>query len=73
MRIFNSLGSNYTYATAMRTIFSSGSETKRRELITYLEKRYDGRAFLTYKGREALLLALNALPQKGSVAINGFT
>ena len=73
MRIFNSLGSNYNLATAMRVLFSFGGDSKRRELTSYLEKRYGGKATLLYKGREAILLALNALPEKGPVAMNGFT
>ncbi|OGG91998.1 hypothetical protein A3H16_03945 [Candidatus Kaiserbacteria bacterium RIFCSPLOWO2_12_FULL_53_8] len=72
MNIFNSLGSNYTFSSAMRILFSTGGTKTQKELISYLEKRYRGKAILTYKGREALALALSALP-KGAVAMNGFT
>jgi dTDP-4-amino-4,6-dideoxygalactose transaminase/lipid II:glycine glycyltransferase (peptidoglycan interpeptide bridge formation enzyme) len=73
MNIFNSLGSNYDFSAALRILFSSGGNAKSRELVAHLEKRYGGKAILTYKGREALTLALSALPEKGGVAMNGFT
>lgn len=73
MNIFNSLGSNYTFATALRFLCSWGTDASRRELVEYLEHRYGGKGVLTYKGREALVLALSALKEKGAVAITGFT
>ncbi len=72
MNIFNSLGSNYSFTDALRVLFTRGSERARHDLTHYLEKRYGGRVVLTYKGREALTLALNAL-RKGAVAVNAFT
>ncbi|MEK7133499.1 MAG: peptidoglycan bridge formation glycyltransferase FemA/FemB family protein [Patescibacteria group bacterium] len=77
MNIFNSLGSNYTLSSAIRILFSTGDTSAQQKLIEYLEARYGlpgqgGRAILTYKGREALFLAIAALPQ-GAIAINGFT
>jgi dTDP-4-amino-4,6-dideoxygalactose transaminase/lipid II:glycine glycyltransferase (peptidoglycan interpeptide bridge formation enzyme) len=73
MTIFNSLGSNYDFPTAMRTFFSFAGAARKRELTAYLEERYGGKSVLTYKGRDALTLALSALPQKGVVAVNGYT
>ncbi len=74
MNIFNSLGSNYTFVSALRVLFSVGSTGARQRLIDLLDTRYGGKTFLTYKGREALGLALDAIGAPGSgVAINGFT
>lgn len=73
MNIFNSLGSNHTFAFAARTLFAMGGSSHQKKLIAYLESRYGGKAVLTYKGREALRLALEAIPGNGAVAINGFT
>lgn len=72
MSIFNSLGSNYTFSSGWRILFSYGGRNAEQKLTEYLEAHYGGRAILTYKGREALALAVKALP-KGAVAINGFT
>jgi perosamine synthetase len=74
MTIFNSLGSNYDLAFALRAEVAIGSKKTRTALIEYLDKRYGGKTTLTYKGRNAIALALKALNIKGSkVAINGFT
>ena len=73
MNIFNSLGSNHTFSFAVRMLFASGGSADEKRLISYLEQRYGGKAILTYKGREALRLALEAIPGNGAVAINGFT
>ncbi len=73
MNIFNSLGSNHTFSFALRTLFASGGSADEKRLVSYLEERYGGKAILTYKGREALRLALEAIPGRGAVAINGFT
>ncbi len=74
MSIFNSLGSNYTFSFAFRALFAGGAEKKKYQLVGYLEKRYGGTAYLTYKGREALELALQAVQDTSAiVAINGFT
>jgi perosamine synthetase len=74
MSIFNSLGSNYNFKSVLRSLFSSGRDQKRK-LINLLEEKYKGRAILTYKGREALIIALKILdfPKESVVAINGFT
>ena len=74
MNIFNSLGSNYDLAFALRAECALGSEATRHILIDYLNKRYGGTTTLTYKGRDAITLALKALDAAGSkVTINGFT
>ena len=73
--VFNSLGSNYLGKQALRHLFHGGSETDDLKLRQLLSKRFDGKAFLFYKGREALKQALIAadLPKDSLVAINGFT
>ncbi len=76
MTIFNSLGSNYTFSSAVRILITEGSASTRRELIEYLEQRYGGKAVLVYKGRDALLLGLKSIigsEKNTAVAINGFT
>ncbi len=74
MTIFNSLGSNHSFLSAFRILFAFGGTTTRERLKKYLEERYGGTAIITYKGREALRLALSSLPgEKGSIAVHGFT
>lgn len=74
MTIFNSLGSNYNLKYILKSLFSD-SDDSARKLKNFLEERYKGKAILTYKGREALTLALKilALPKNSEVAISGFT
>jgi perosamine synthetase len=74
MKIFNSLGSNYDFNYVLRSLFSDGHD-QGRKLINLLEHKYSGKIILTYKGREALILALKTLnlPEGSCVAINGFT
>lgn len=73
--IFNSLGSSYTLKFALNALFSVGESSDRKELEIYLEKKYQGKAILLYKGREAIKLALKILnlPEKSKVGITGFT
>lgn len=73
MNIFNSLGSNYTLGFVLQTLLSRN--TRFPKLESYIEKKYQGKAILLYKGREAIELALSLLnlPKDASVAINGFT
>src|SRR3989338_265857 len=73
VNIFNSLGSNHTFASAMRILFTVGGTFHQEKLTEYLESRYGGKTVLPYKGSEALRLALEAIPGNGAVAINGFT
>jgi perosamine synthetase len=74
MSIFNSLGSNYNFKYVLRSLFSDGHE-QNRKLINLLQGKYGGKTILTYKGREALTLALKILnlPKESRIAINGFT
>jgi perosamine synthetase len=74
MAVFNSLGSNYNFKHVLRSLFSDG-QGQNRKLINLLQEKYAGKAILTYKGREALILALKILnlPKDSLVAINGFT
>ena len=74
MAIFNSLGSNYNLKYVFRSLFSSVSG-QNQKLKNFLQEKYGGETILTYKGREALTLALKILnlPKKSMVPINGFT
>lgn len=74
MSIFNSLGSNYSLKYVLKSLFADG-DNQNRKLKNFLEGKYEGVAILTYKGREALTLALKILdlPKESCVAINGFT
>lgn len=80
---FNSLGSNYELAFAWQALFAINKESYRFRLIEFLKKKYTGEVLLTYKGREALRLALRMIFSsvssrqvqtiKPSVGICGFT
>src|SRR3989344_1193162 len=74
MRIFNSLGSNYNLKYVLKSLFSNATY-QNQKLKNFLEEKYQGKVILTYKGREALTLALEILnlPKESCVAINGFT
>lgn len=73
--IFNSLGSNYTFKYVLNSLFSVGKDSDNKKLKTFLENKYQGKAILLYKGREAIKLALKILnfPQNSKVGIVGFT
>lgn len=74
MSIFNSLGSNYNFKYVWQSLFADGHD-QNRKLVNFLEEKYKGKVFLTYKGRETLTLFLKILnlPKGSCVAINGFT
>lgn len=69
MSIFNSLGSNYDFKFVLKALFSR----REGDLKKFLESKYQGKVTLTYKGRDALELALADLPKESLVGINGFT
>src|SRR5579862_980978 len=75
MSIFNSLGSNYRPAFALRSLVVPGSQAKVTNFKQALGKHYAGQAVLTYKGREALELAIKSLdlPAGSPIGIAGFT
>lgn len=75
MNIFNSLGSNYNLQYVISSLFSGNDKNSNVKLKEFLEKKYDGKVTLLYKGREAIRLSLRAmnLPEGSIVAINGFT
>lgn len=75
MSIFNSLGSNYSTNFVFEYLFSPSPKKSLSELEKKLEDYYGGVATLTYKGRQALELAVihAKLPSGSSVGINGFT
>lgn len=75
MNIFNSLGSNYDFNFVMKALFARGSIKDSQQLTDFLEKKYQGKAVLTYKGRQAIEVGLKALelPEGSAVAICGYT
>lgn len=74
MSVFNSLGSNYLFSDALRILFAWGGTKSHARLVDFLARRYGGAVTLTYKGREAIRLALANIAKPGStVVINGFT
>lgn len=75
MTIFNSLGSNYSPVFVWHSLFSYGSSKRTERARKLLAEHYGGEVTLTYKGREALELALrrSGLPTGSAVAINGYT
>lgn len=75
MSIFNSLGSNYDLNFVFKTLLSENNQKYKSELEKYLSEKFKGEVILTYKGREAIEIALKLLnlPKGSFVAINGFT
>lgn len=75
MNIFNSLGSNYNFDYLKRNIFATTDDESVQKLNKLLEAKYSGKSVPTYKGREALRLALRLFNKKEgyTVGINGFT
>ena len=75
MNIFNSLGSNYNFNFALKALFADSKIGYPLRLIKLLENKYQGKATLLYKGREAIELGLRSLnlPQGSYIGINGFT
>ncbi len=75
MPIFNSLGSNYDGRFLRRSLWASPSDSVAK-LETYLKRHYKtSEVQLTYKGREAITLALKSLNLAAGarVAVNGYT
>jgi perosamine synthetase len=72
MTRFNSLGSNFTARTAWSRLVGGGHSD---QLAEQLGEHYGGVCTLTYKGREALRLAIEqaSLAPDAQVAVNGFT
>lgn len=72
--IFNSLGSNYNLSYVLKSL-STGNSNDNEKLKNLLEKKYNGKAMLFYKGRQALTASLQILklPQDSRIVINGFT
>jgi dTDP-4-amino-4,6-dideoxygalactose transaminase len=75
MAIFNSLGSNYRPGFIFNSLFGLSFEMASDRLVQELGDHYGGAVTLTYKGRQALELAMrkSGLPTGSKVAINGFT
>src|SRR5665213_3345368 len=74
MSIFNSLGSNYSGKFVWDSLIIPGSKHKVSEIRQKIAKRYQGSVTLTYKGRQALELALetSGLAKGSAVGLNGF-
>lgn len=75
MSLFNSLGSNYSFATVRRSLLPvprKSADILRQKLQ---EQYAASQVFLTYKGREAITQILRQLqlPVGSGVAINGYT
>ena len=75
MSIFNSLGSNYDLRFILKSLLGWGKSADTQKLKALLEEKYSGKAYLFYKGREALTFALELLklPTDSKIVINGFT
>ncbi|MDR0462822.1 MAG: DegT/DnrJ/EryC1/StrS family aminotransferase [Pseudomonadales bacterium] len=75
MRIFNTYGSEYDLAIAFATMLIDARSVHSTELKDFLDKTYGGKTYLTYQGREALLIGLKLLqlPKNSLVAVTGFT
>ena len=75
MNVFNSLGSNYNLGHIWRALTTLNHSNYSQNLISYLEKRYQGRAVLLYKNREAIRLGLEMLnlPKDSHVGICAFS
>lgn len=75
MSLFNSLGSNYNLSTVFNSLFSQNNRKYKKALEEYLSTKFNGMTVLTYKGRQAIEIALKLLkiPMGSFVAINGFT
>lgn len=75
MKVFNSLGSNYSLNFAVKSLFSLGSKADAKVIKQKLFEEFLGKVTLTYKGRHALELALknSYLPAGSKVGISGFT
>lgn len=73
--IFNSLGSNYSTHDVWQHLFARSKPGADTQLAQTLGQYYGGQAALTYKGREALEIALKSsqLPAGSMIGINGFT
>lgn len=75
MSVFNSLGSNYSIGFILKSLFTFGTDGSRATAKDTLKTQYGGDVTLTYKGRQALELAMHqsGLPAGSKVGINGFT
>jgi len=73
--IFNSLGSNYDFGFVIRSFFAISLGGESSKLRRFLDKKYQGKTALLYKGREAIKLALeiSGVPKVSNVGVNGFT
>lgn len=73
--IFNSVGSNYTLAFALRSLLGFGGSSDVSLLRDRLAHAYAGEALLFYKGRQAIEYALKHanLPQGSHVIISSYT
>jgi len=75
--IFNSLGSNYSLSFALKalTFLVHPSKNTNKRLEKLLEEKFDGKAYLYYKGRDAIECCLRALGvgERDEILIQAFT
>jgi len=76
--IFNSLGSNYNFTfilLALKLLFIPSRKSSLIQLSNFLSKKFKGETYLTYKGRDAIELALRTLNigEKDEVLTQAFT
>lgn len=72
--IFLGLASNYRAKDILRHLFAWGTKKDHQNLVSALEKHYDGRAYLYHTGRSALAAAFQSvLPDGGVVIVPGLT
>lgn len=75
MTKFQALGSNYTFAWALRQLVTVGTKTASKKLVSTLEQRYGGHAYLYSQGRNALSQAirLSCDANASQIVINSLT
>lgn len=73
-RYFLGMNAAWTTGEMWRHFFMAGTQKDSDALKEYLEKKYDGKAFLTSSGRAGLYIAIRKLLRSGDkIIINGLT
>lgn len=71
--IFQSVGTNYSFADAVKQLFVLGSKRSSEQLKKQLESDFGGTAVLYSKGRNALSEAVKLVAEGKMVAVNAMT
>lgn len=71
--IFQSVGTNYSFADAVKQLFTIGSKRSSEQLKKQLESDFGGTAVLYSKGRNALSEAVKLVAEGKIVAVNALT